>query len=157
MGISANPNVLPSEQAGVAAYLPPASVSAGTAVLGASGDRIDMRKFESVLIEIHVGALGTSATLDAQARSYDVAESGSSEDLDGKAITQLTKAGDDDSDQVVLMNIRREELPEGHRYVDVLLTVGEAASIVGAVALGFYPGYGPAHGHNIDAVAEVVN
>ncbi len=145
-------NGLPSENLAILAELPPDSVSAGTATLG----RIDMRDCESVLMIIHVGDLGTSATVDAKVQEYKAA-SGTTDQQDlGKAITQLTQAGTDESNQVVLINVRRDELSADYRYIDCEITVAEAASELGAIAIGVFPSYGPASDHNVDAVAEIV-
>lgn len=150
-------NALPSEQLAILADLPPAEVSAGTAELGPSGARIDMRDCESVMVIIHVGALGNSATVDAKLLEYKASTGTTDEqEISGKAITQLTQSGDDDSDQVAIINLRREELSEGYRYVACEIEVGTAASDVSAIAIGIFPSYGPADDHNVDDVAEIV-
>lgn len=116
-----------------------------------------MRGFESVLVVISAGTLGAAATVDAKIQQATSAAGAGAKDVAGKAITQLTKVGNDDNKQV-LINLRQQELDvkNGFRFIRVLLTVGEAASAASAVVLGLGPRYGPARLGNAAAVSQIV-
>jgi hypothetical protein len=66
-----------------------------------------------------------------------VAASGGA-DISGKAITQLAEANSPtDSNKQAIINLRRGELTEGHRYVKMVRTLGTAGGDEAALLLGF--------------------
>lgn len=143
----------PAEKAAVAATIDPASLSANTYV----SDWVDMADFEQVMAVILVGAISTNGTLDAKLRQATDASGTGAKDIAGHAITQLTQAGTDSNKQVILQT--RQDLLDvdgGFRYVALSLTTATAASIAGAVLLGFNPTYGPAYNYDLDSVDEIV-
>lgn len=123
-------NALPSELIDVVAAIDPdaysnAAVSSGYA---------DLSDYEALLAVELVGAMVTNSTVSMKLQSNTAATGGS--DITGKAITQLTE-GDSDDDKQAMINLRRSEVTEGHRYVKMLRTIGAAGSDEAALMLGF--------------------
>lgn len=114
---------------------------------------VDMSKFESLMAIVQAGDLGSSATLDFKLQSATAATGGS--DIPGKAITQLTQAGTDSNKQAII-NLRREEMPEGHRYVKAVMTIGTATSDASAILIGVNPRNAPASDNDLAAVDEII-
>lgn len=148
-----NPNLLPSQQAAVAAVIDPDVTAAGTVTSG----WVDMADFESVMAIVFAGTLGSSATLDAKIEQATDGSGTGAKDITGKAITQLTQAGTD-SDKQAIINVTADELDVDNLFTHVRLsiTVATASSDAGGVVLGFYPHYGPASDSDASTVAEIV-
>ncbi len=145
------PNSLPSEQAAVVGVIDPDAYAAATYLSAA----IDMSKFESIQAIVAVGDFVATATLDAKLTS-SATSGGSYTDVAGKAIAQMTAAGTDDNKQAVI-NCRASELPAGHRFVKLSVTLGTAGADLGAVVLGHNPGHAPASDNDLASVDEIVN
>lgn len=143
------PNALGSELAAIVGVIDP---DAYTNAAYESG-YVDMSKFESLMAIVMVGDMVSSSTVDFKLQSAVAATGGA--DISGKSITQLTKAGTDDNKQAII-NLRRDELTEGHRYVKAVMTVGTAASDSGAILIGLNPRNAPASDNDIAAVDEIV-
>lgn len=143
----------PSEMAAIAATIDPASLTANTYV----SDWVDMSKFEQVLAVILLGAIATNGTFDAKLRQAVNGSGGSAKDITGKALTQLTEVGTDSNKQA-LIQCRQDELDVagGFSFVALSITTATAATIAGAVLLGFNPTYGPASGYDLASVDEIV-
>ena len=147
-----NPNILPSNNAVLVGVIDP---DLNTAAAHSTG-WIDMNLFQAIQAIVLVGSLGASATLDAKLEQATSAAGAGAKDITGKAITQLTQAGDDDSDQQAIINCRSEELDinNGFTHARLTMTVGTASSDSGAVVLGHYARYQPAA--DAATVVEVV-
>lgn len=146
-----NPNLKPSEQVALLAVLNPVSQAAATVVT----DYVPMADLDAVLAVIETGVLGAGATIDAKLRQATSAAGANAKDITGKAITQLTKAAND-NDQVML-NCRSDELDVngGFTHVALSITVANAASLIAAQLFGFYGRYQPvAH---VASVQEVIS
>ncbi len=140
----------PSDLATVLTRLVPVSQGAATVLTG----WVSMADLQSVLALLQVGVLGTSATVDAKLRQAKDASGTDAKDITGKAITQLTKAGSDDSKEV-LLNVRPDELDtaNGFTHVALSVTVGTAACLISAVLLGFNARFQPkSHATTVDEV-----
>ncbi len=146
-----NVNALPSERAALVGIIDPDANTAATYLTGA----IDMNDWESILVVVAAGTLGTNATVDTKITA-SATSGGTYSDVSGKAITQLTEAGTD-SDKQALINLRAEELTEGLRYVKVSHTVGTATSDTGVFVLGFNPRNAPASDNDLSSVDEIVS
>lgn len=141
-------NSLPSERAAVVATIDPDALTAATH----NSDGVDMSLYESAMVILSAGALGTSATMTL------VVKSGSDNSTFGNTLvtaTALTDAGSD-SDKQVVVNIRASDLPEGDRYIRAEVTVATATSDGGLVILGFDPHYGPASDNDLATVDEIL-
>lgn len=134
-------NALPSARATIAAVLDPISQAAATVTTG----WVSMATYDAICAVLQTGVLGASATVDAKLQQATSSGGAGAKDITGKAITQLTKAGSKDNKQAVI-NCRADELDvtNGFAYVRLSVTVGTAASLIGAMILGFDARYQPA-------------
>jgi hypothetical protein len=122
-------NAKPSELIDVVAAIDPDAYSAAAVSSGYA----DMSDYEALLAVELAGDMVSNSTLDLALHSAVAASGGAL--VTGKSITQLTKAGSDDNKQA-LINLRRSELTEGHRYVKMVRTLGTAGSDEAALLLG---------------------
>lgn len=147
------PNNRPSEVAAVVGVIDPDANAAGTVSTG----WVDASKFTKFLAIVMAGDLGALATIDAKIEQAKSAAGTDAKDLVGKAITQLTKAGNDDNKQA-LINIKSDELDinGGFTHLRLTLVTAAATSDGGGLLLGFNPRYGPASDHDLASVDEIV-
>jgi len=124
-------NLLPSEVIDCVAAIDPDAYTAA----GVSSGYADMSDYESLLAVGLVGTIVSTGKYDLKLQSNTAASGGS--DIVGKAITQLTEASPDDSDKQALINLRRSELTEGHRYVKMVRTLTTAGADSASLLLGF--------------------
>lgn len=144
---------LASEVAAVVAVIDPAAQAAG-AVTSAW---VDMREFSKLMAIIMAGTLGTSGTLDGKLQEATDSSGTGAKDITGKAITQLTEAGTDESDRQAIINIDEQDLDinNGFTHVALVMTVAVATSDTGGIILGFGSDR-PASNRDIASVAEIV-
>jgi len=138
--MTSNPNVKPSDRCAVLGVIDPDVYTAAAYSTG----WVDMSLFESLMLIVFAGTLGTNATVNAKLEQATSAAGAGVKDITGKAITALTEAGTD-SDKQAVINLRSEELDVngGFRYVRGTVTIGTATSDMGAVLLGLDPRYAP--------------
>lgn len=117
-------------------------------------DAVDMRNQESIVGIVLLGEITATGTIDAKFVS-SATSGGTYTDVTGKAATQLTAAGTD-SDKQVLINLRAEQLAEGHRFVKLSVTAGTAGADYAAAVLGFNVRYGPDATSDLASVDELV-
>src|SRR5438132_168501 len=115
-----------SQQLAVVAKLDPVSQGVGTTTPMTD---IDMSKYRRLMIVLQVGAIGTG-TVDPKLRESKTS-GGTYQDVTGGGITQVTA-----SNKVVTIEIRAGMLDAGYQFVQLSLTIGTAAVLVGGVALG---------------------
>lgn len=154
-----NSNILPSSRAVLASAIDPDATAAGTV----SSGWVSMAEFQSIMAIAFAGTLGASATFDAKLEQATDSSGTGAKDVTGKAITQLTQAGADESDQQAVINCRGDELDVagGFNHVRLSITVATATSDAGGVVIGFNEYYGKTASTDIPAnaaasVAEVV-
>ena len=147
-----NQNIKPSNDAVLVAVIDPDLNTAATL----ETDWISMGLFEAIQAIIMAGTLGTNATLDAKLEQATDSSGTGAKDISGKAITQLTQAGTDESDQQAIINCRSDELDVANSFnhVRLSMTVAVASSDSAALVLGHYARYQPAT--DATTVAEVV-
>lgn len=147
-------NAQASEQAAVCAVIDP---DANTAA-ALTSDYVDMGQFGAAMGIALVGTLGSSATIDFKFVQATDASGTGVKDVTGKAITQITQAGTDQSDTQAVINLRAEDLDvdNGFRYAAVVLTTGAATSDSAALVLGLSPRFGPASDNDLASVGEIV-
>ena len=129
----------------VTEYLNPITkISPASHTTEQNSTRIDMSLYRRVLIVLQVGALATNATLDLDVEQHTAASGGSTKNVTGKSITQLTEAGGD-SNKMVAVELRAEELDleNDYRYISVELTPATAAAICGVIVLATVARYEP--------------
>lgn len=112
------------EQVYVQQVSPPAVTT--TATVPAS--YIDVTNFERFVFLISAGALGTSATVDAQVVQATAAAGTGSKNITGAAITQLT---DTDDNKWVAVEVQSDQLDIANdfRYVAITVTVANTATL----------------------------
>lgn len=133
-------NIKLSEGLAVLASIDPASIAASTV----TSAWVPVTNFLSLLLVVQTGVLGTAATVDAKIQqATDVSGTGAKDLSPGKSITQIVKATGDNKQ--ALLDFRAQDLDAANNfnYVRVSLTVGAAASIVGAVLYGGNPRFLP--------------
>jgi hypothetical protein len=138
----------------VVGVIDPDVTAASTVVSG----WIDMSKFENIIAIIMTGTLGASATIDAKLRQATDGSGTDVKDITGLAITQMTQAGTDQSDDQAIINCSSEDLDVNNDFthVQLSLTVAVATSDVGALILGEDSRYGPASNNDLASVGEII-
>lgn len=147
-----NANVASSSVVAVAGVIDPDATAAGAVSTG----WVDMGTYESIMAIAFAGTLGSSATFDAKIEQATDSSGTGAKDITGKAITQLTQGGTDDSDKQAVINVKSEELDVANSFTHVRLTVtvGTATSDAGGVLLGLNARYSPVT--HATSVAEAV-
>lgn len=142
----------PSQRAVIVGVIDPQSANAAKA----SG-WIDASKFLNYLATVSVGALGAAATVDAKLEQATAVDGAGAKDVPGKAIAQLTKAGNDDGKQV-LINLKQADLDinGGFKFFRLSVTPAVAASLIAGTVQGFDPRYGVASDNDAASVDEIV-
>ena len=126
-----NTNLLGSEEWAVISKIDP---DANTAATYYSAPDIDMSLFEQVMAVVMIGTCA-EATVDFTFVSGTAATPTTS--VTNKSITQLVDSPSGTySDKVAIVNLRGDELTEGHRYVRGKLVVAAATTDSGVVILG---------------------
>lgn len=146
------PNKLLSESTSLLATLDAASVAAGTVTTG----WVAAQHHLAFLAIIATGVLGAGATIDAKIEQATTVGGAGVKAVAGKAITQIVKASGDNKQALVNFKAQDLDTEGGFGFVRVSVTVGTAASIVGATLLGGAPRYEPAAAFNQAAVVQVV-
>jgi hypothetical protein len=146
------PNHKLSEAIAVLATLDPASVAASTVVSG----WVYAGNFHRIAALIETGVLGASATLDGKLRQATDSSGTGAKDITGKSITQILKASGDNKQAILECSTDDLDQTGGFCYVALSLTVGTAASIVGAQLLGVNPRFEPASAFNQAGVVQTV-
>jgi hypothetical protein len=147
-----NSNILPSNRGVVAGAIDPDAYTAAAY----TSDYVSMADFETMMAIIMVGTMASTSTVDAKLVQATDSSGTGVKDISGKAITQLTEAGND-SDKQAIINCRSDELDvaNGFTHVAVVMTVGTAASDAGAILLGFDGRYQPTA--DLASVDEVIS
>ena len=95
----------------------------------------DFENYHRGFFELNVGEMQAGSTLDvALWEAQDNLGTGA-QAITGKAITQLTQAGGD-GDDLVGIELRGEEMTPGYKFVQVRMTIANAATEVGYVLYG---------------------
>lgn len=147
-----NPNVKISEKLAILATLDPASVAAGTVLTA----WVPVAGFNSIAALIQTGILGASATVDAKLRQATDASGTGAKDIANKALTQIVKASGDNVQAIVECRADDLDTNNGYGYVALSVTVGAAASILGAALIGGNARFMPASASNQAAVKQVI-
>jgi len=140
----------PSQRVGYVGGISPVSQAVGVV----SSGWIDATTFHNYVALLQTGVLGASATVDAKLQQATANDGTGAKDVTGKAITQLVKANND-NDQVTI-DLKQEDLDfnNGFKWFRLTVTVGTAASLVGASILGFDPRYGLATDNDATTVVQ---
>jgi hypothetical protein len=140
----------------VLAVINPVSQGVGSAVSG----WVSASDFMKFLALVQVGAFGASATVDA-----NIQQATSSTGTGAKAIpiasgnlviTELA-AGTNNIQCELNLDAQQLDVNGGFDWIQLTITVGVAATLVGGVLLGFAPRLAPASDFNNTSVAQIVN
>jgi hypothetical protein len=145
------PNQKLSEMLSLLATYDAASVAVSTVTTG----WVSAANHAALMAIIATGVLGASATIDAKIQQAQDSGGTGVKDVTSKAITQIVKASGDNKQ--ALINFKSEDLDvaNGFAFVRISITVGTAASIVGATLLGGHPRFEDASTFNQAAVVQV--
>lgn len=148
-----NLNVLSSHEIALVAKLDPVSQGAATVTTG----WVAMADWWRIMAVLMVGALGTSATVDAKLQQATDSSGTGAKDVTAKSITQLTQAGTDSNKQVII-NCDHEDLDidGSFNHVRLSVTVATAASLIAAAVFGFPARYGPGSDSDVATVDEII-
>jgi hypothetical protein len=104
---------------------------------------------------ISVGDMVATATLDATLTQAQDSIGTGAKAITGKAITQLTQAGGD-SNKVVMIELRSEELDVSNGFEYILLTITPAVAAVefAAFVLGTVSRYKPVSTTNVEEIVD---
>lgn len=141
-----------SDRSGILATLDPASVAASTVVTS----WVPVAKWHTIAAIIQTGVLGAAATVDAKLRQATDSSGTGAKDITGKAITQLVKASHDNKQVVIECKADDLDAAGAFTHVALSVTVGTAASILGALLIGTNPRYMPATDFDSANVVQVV-
>jgi hypothetical protein len=149
------PNSLASEQVALLATIDPDVTTASTVV----SDYVDASEFYNYMAVVLAGTLGSSATIDAKIVQATDSSGTGVKDVTGKAITQITQAGTDQSDTQAVINVKPDDLDinNGFKWFALSVTVGTATSDAGGFIVGCNPRNAPASDNDLASVGEIVS
>jgi hypothetical protein len=148
-------NALASEQVALLATIDPDVTTASTV----TSDWVSVAEYYNFAAIVMAGTLGSSATVDAKLEQATDSSGTGAKDISGKAITQMTQAGTDQSDTQAVINAKPDELDIANDFTHFRLsvTVGTATSDLGAFVVGVNPRNAPASDTDLASVGEIVS
>lgn len=146
------PNAKISEQASLLATIDPVSQVAGTVTTG----WISGANHERFMALIQTGVLGVAATLDGKLQQATDSSGTGVKDITGKLITQIVKATGDNKQAIINLRSPEMDMANGFSYFRLSLTVGTAASLIGASVIGGVADNMPASALNQAGVVQIV-
>ncbi len=125
-------------------YCPLAKIDPASYAAEQNTARAAVGNYHRFGVLLSVGAMAGGATLDLDIEQHTLAVGGTTKNITGKSITQLTQAGGD-GNCLVWVECQTEELDVdgGFDYVSVEVTPAVGAVIFGAVLFGAIPRYPP--------------
>src|SRR5579859_6460577 len=135
-------NVKASEQVGLLAQVNPVSTSSAV-----NSGWVSAQEFQKFLAIINVGTFGSSATVDAKLRQATDSSGTNAKDITGKAITQLA-AGTNNICATIDLDAQELDVANSFDYIELVITVGTAATVVSGDVIGFNPRYAPGSSQN---------
>lgn len=116
---------------------------------------VAMNNYHRAVILIDVGPMAAGATLNVILQEATDAAGAGVQAIAGKAITQLTQAGGDQNDWVMI-ELRSEELDENNAYafIRAQVTVAAAAVDLSVWILGTVPRYPPVPITNVTEIVD---
>lgn len=145
--------IFPSQVVSVVGVLDPDTYAAGTY----ETPWIDMGAVGDLMAMISTGTLGASATVDAKFEQATDSSGTGAKDVAGAAMTQLTKASNDDDQVLIDLRAGKLDLLNGFSHGRLSVTVGTASSVLAATVLGMYPMLAPASKLNVPSVVQIVS
>ena len=145
-----NENTKFYERNAIAAVINPASQAAGTATSG----WISMAAYHQLCAVGMVGVFGGSATVDAKLQQAQDSSGTGAKDITGKAIVQMLAAGGNNKQFTIEVRDTELDSNNGFGYVQLSITVGTAATLIGATVFGAIPQYMPANAFDAASVLQ---
>lgn len=139
-----------TEKFATLAVLSPASVAASTVLTA----WVPVSDYHSIVALIDTGVLGASATVDAKLRQATDVSGTAAKDVTGKALVQIVKATGDGKQASIEMRSDDMDTNGGFTHVALSVTVGTAASLLGARLIGANPRFMPPA--NAASVVQIV-
>lgn len=144
------PNAKASEHLSVLATIDPVSQAAGAI----STAWVPVKNHLALLAVLQTGVLGAAATVDAKLQQATDNAGTGAKDITGKAIVQIVKASGDNKQAMINAKVADIDTEGGFGFVRLTVTVGTAASLVGAALLGAYPRFEDAAAFNQAGVVQ---
>lgn len=141
-----------AEAVSVLATVDPATVAASTVATG----WVDASTFFYLMALLQTGVMGASGTIDAKLQQATDNAGTGAKDITGKVIVQIVKASGDNKQALINMKIADLDTEGGFRFVRLSITVGTAASLLGAVIFGGSPRYQSSAAYNQLGVVQNV-
>lgn len=131
-----------------------AHIPADSETVAVNSSWVSMSQFHRAVAVISVGDMAATATFDAKLQEATDSDGTSAKDITDKAITQLTQAGGD-SNQILVIELDASELDvdNGFDHIRLVATPAVAAVEFAAFIIGFDARYKPV---SITAIEEVV-
>lgn len=144
----------PTDHIAVGGVIDPEAQGAGTVTSG----WLSLADFHTAMAIIAVGEMASSSTVDAKLEQASDSSGTGAKDITGKAITQITQAGTDQSDTQAIIEVDGDDLDVDNDFTHVRLsiTVAAAASDIFGILLGLDPRYGPASDSDLASVGEII-
>lgn len=144
----------PTDKIAVVGNIDPDAYAAGTYTTG----WIAAKDFAKFMALVMVGTMAATSTVDAKIEQATDGSGTGAKDVTGKAITQITQAGTDQSDTQAIIEFDGGDLDvDGDfDFVRLSVTVAAAASDAAATVLGIDARYGPASDNDADSVGEII-
>ena len=125
-------------------------VSQGTGTTTPMTD-IDISKYRRLMFILQIGAVGAAGTVDAKLRESKTSGGAYQDFTTSIAITQVTAAN-----KVVTIEVRNDQMDATYQFVQLSLTIGGNAVLVGGVCLGGEAVQKPGKANDIAAVTQRV-
>lgn len=115
--------------------------------------RVSLANYNRVVVLLGLGALGSGTTVDMDIEQHTAASGGSTKNIAGKSITQLTQAGSD-ANKVVAVEIDAADLDVagGYDYISAEIIPATSTAILWAMILGFAARFEPVGSSDFDEV-----
>lgn len=147
-------NIKVSEAIAVLGAINPVSQAAGSV----ASAWLPAAQFQKFLGLVQVGAFGADATVDADLmQAQDSNGTGAKAIGDGKAIQQLLAAGGNNVQAEIDLDAQELDVNNGYCYIQLTITVGEAATLVAGAVFGGGGRLGPASDFNAASVVQTVD
>lgn len=147
------PNAKATEQVALLGQISPSSQAVGTLTSG----WVSAAAFQKFLALIQAGVLGAAGTLDAKIQQATDGSGTNAKDVTGTAMTQIVVATGNNTQAEINLDAQQLDVANGFGFIQLVMTVGGAASQTSAALFGFVPRFAPASDANASTVKQIVN
>lgn len=148
-------NLLGTEATSPLAHISPQSATAATYTSG----WVDMDLWNNVVAKLFVGTISSSGTVAFKLEQATTSGGAGTKDITSKAATGLTQTPTDNSNSIIEINCRADEMDiqNNFRYLRMNVVTATAASLLAGEVLGLNCKYGPASDHDDTIVLQIVS